>query len=109
MNYKDFDNYINAMTDDWFDSNEAGLNDLEDYMDYVHECADGSEFVIYYSKAWDLVTMIRDFNSDLYNDAESYAFDLFESFDSADHMMTIIAYGAIYTALSVAIQNRIDS
>ena len=74
-NIQDFDNYIDSLCDDVWINYKAQLNDQDDWHDIAHELADGSQYVIYYGMAWDLVTMIRRCDFSLFNDAEDSAFD----------------------------------
>lgn len=92
-NYNDFVDYIEMLAADFKESGQ------EDCTDYAHEAADGSEYVIYYGKAWDLIDTVRSYNSDLFCDGEAWALDLGEKHESLDSMLTSIAYGIIYTAL----------
>jgi len=92
-NYIEFQDYINMLAADFKDSG------YEDCTDYAHEAADGSEYVIYYGKAWGLIDTVRSYNSGLYFDGESWALGLGEKQESLDSMITSIAYGIIYTAL----------
>ena len=92
-NYIEFQDYINMLAAEFKDSGH------EDCTDYAHEAADGSEYVLYYGKAWDLIDTVRSYNSDLFCDGEAWALDLGEKHESLDSMVTSIAYGIIYTAL----------
>ena len=100
-NINDFNEYISMMVADY-----DGEADYSDYNDYAHECADGSEYVIYYSKAWDLVNLIRADNYSLYCDSESWAFDLGTEFESLDHTVAIVAYGIIHNAIIDTFNNQ---
>ena len=99
-NINDFNDYINDLVADY-----EGEADYSDYNDYAHECADGSEYVIYYSKAWDLVNMIRAENYSLYCDSQPWAFDL-ETEESLEHIMTIVACSIIHNAMMDAFNNQ---
>jgi len=96
-NYIEFQDYINALAADFKDSGH------EDATDYAHEAADGSEYVIYYGKAWDLIDTVRSYNSDLYFEGESWALDLCTRHESLDSMITSVAYGIIFTAVLEAV------
>jgi hypothetical protein len=89
-NINDFNEYISTMVAEY-----DGEADYSDYNDYAHECADGSEYVIYYSKAWELVNLIRAENYSLYCDSQPWAFD----FESLEHIMTIVACSIIHNAI----------
>jgi len=92
-NYNEFQNYIEMLASDFKASGHA------DCTDYAHECADGSEYVIYHIKAWNLIDTVRSYNSDLFCEGESLAFDLKERHNSLDSVVTCVAYGIIYVAL----------
>ena len=96
-NINDFNDYINMLAADF----EASGH--EDATDYAHEAADGSEYVIYYGKAWDLIDTVRSYNSDLFCEGESWALDLGERHESLDSMVTSVAYGIIFTAVVEAV------
>ena len=100
-NINDFNKYINDLVADY-----EGEADYSDYNDYAHECADGSEYVIYYSKAWDLVNMIRACDYSLYCDSESWAFDLGTDLESLDQAIVMTAYGIIHNAIIDTFNNQ---
>lgn len=93
---RDLNAYIDVLASDW-----DGEQDLHDFC---HEQADGSEYVIYYGKAWQLVDMIRWNDRSIFDAAEDAAFNHGTTFESADQMMTLIAYEIIYQELSLAVQ-----
>lgn len=102
-NYNDFIDYINILADDFKDSGHEYL------QDYAHEAADGSEFVIYYSKAWDLVNLVRSANYDLFNEGAEYVLELDTEGKDADEAMSLIAYGIIHSAvLQAVIANAVN-
>jgi hypothetical protein len=94
-NLIDFNNYIDLLVSDW-----DGVQDLHDFC---HEQADGSEYVIYYSKAWDLVNLIRWSDRSILDDAE-LAIENIQVGDSLDSIMCLLAYEIIYQQLSLAVQ-----
>ena len=61
-NYKEYIDYCQRLAEDVNDS----YSDDIDVNDRIHEIADGCSHVIYYSKAWDLVNMMREYNHELY-------------------------------------------
>lgn len=89
-NYIEFQDYIKMLSADFKQSGHKYV------QDYAHEAADGSEFVIYCGKAWDMIEIVRSYNSDLFFEGESWALDLCEDHKSLDSMITSIAYGIIY-------------
>lgn len=96
-NYIEFQDYINMLAAEFKDSGH------EDAADYAHACADSSELVIYYGKAWDMIDTVRSYNSDLFCEGESWALDLGEKHESLDSMTTSVAYGIIYVAVLEAV------
>ena len=90
-NINDFNKYINDLVSEF----EGEGTDYSDYNDYAHECADGSEYVIYYSKAWDLVNLVRENDYSLYCDSQPWAFD----FESLEHIITSVACSIITNAI----------
>jgi hypothetical protein len=102
-NYNDFVDYINMLASEFKDSGHEYLED------YAHACADGSEYVIYYGKAWDLVNLVRSANYDLFNEGAEYALELGTEGKDADETMSLIAYGIIYSAvLQAVIANAVN-
>lgn len=95
-NLRDLRAYIDLLASDW-----DGEQDLHDFC---HEQADGSEYHIYYGKAWQLVNMVRFDDRSIFDAAEDGAFNHGITFESADQMMTLIAYEVIYQELSLAVQ-----
>ena len=100
-NYIEFQDYINMLAADF----EASGH--EDATDYAHEAADGSEYVIYYHAAWELVELVRSYNSDLFYAGEEWAMDTFDpKHSSLDNLITSVAYGILYTAMMDAFNNQ---
>jgi hypothetical protein len=96
-NINDFNEYINSMVSEF-----EGEADYLEYNDYAHECADGSEYVIYYSKAWDLVNLVRENDYSLYCDSQPWAFD----FESLEHIITSVACSIITNAIMDAFNKQ---
>lgn len=73
-NYKDFLDYCQSIAAD-----VNSYSDDVEVTDRIHEIADGSQYVIYYSKAWDLVNMIREYDHELFlraaEELQDYALD----------------------------------
>lgn len=107
-NLQDFDNYIDSLCEDIWFNYKHGLNDQDQWHDITHEVADSSQYVIYYGMAWDLVTMMRHADSALFNDAENAAFDHGVEFESANQMMTLIAYELIYQAIMLTLNDKFN-
>jgi hypothetical protein len=96
-NYIEFQDYINMLAADFKDSG------LEYGEEYAMECAGSSEYVIYYGKAWELVTLVRDSNYDLYSEGEEYSSDCRSESTDLDRQMVSVAYWIIYTAVLEAV------
>lgn len=100
-NINDFNDYIDSLVEDFKEAWE------DDIGDYAHECADGSEYVIYYHRAWDLVELVRRYRTDLFYEGEEWAMDTFDpKHSSLDNLITSVAYGIIYTALVDALHKQ---
>ena len=95
-NLKDFNDYINTLASEW--DSEQGL----DLHDFCIEQADNSEYLIYRSKAWDLVNMIRNYDYSLLVAAE----DAIEYSDTQgiNNIMQVLAYEIIYQSLFLSVQ-----
>jgi hypothetical protein len=107
-NLQDFDSYIDSLCDDVWFNYKHDLNDQDDWHDIAHELADNSQYVIYYGMSWDLVTMMRHADSALFNDAEDAAFNHGIEFQSANQMMTLIAYELIYQAIMLTLNDKFN-
>ncbi len=94
----EFNAYIDLLLMDWDREQELS--------DFCHESADGSEHVIYYGNAWALVDFMRWHDADIFDAAEDAAFNSGIIFETANQMMTLIAYEIIYQELSLAMQER---
>jgi hypothetical protein len=95
---KELNSWVDACIED-FKSEDI------DPSDYAHECADGSEWAIYYGKAWDLVCACRDHAPEMLDQADSTYSDIF-SIDDANtdtrmcRLAYLIAHDALWGALS---------
>lgn len=96
--YNDFTAYIDLLASDW-----DGDQDLHDFC---HEQADGSEYVIYYGNAWQLVDLMRWHCRSTFDSAEDAAFNTGVEITSTDQLMTLLAYELIYQELSLAVQEK---
>lgn len=96
-NINDFNEHINSMVSEF-----EGEADYLEYNDYALMCADGSEYVIYYSKAWDLVNLVRENDYSLYCDSQPWAFD----FESLEHIITSVACSIIHNAIMNAFNKQ---
>ena len=107
-NLQDFNDYIDSICDDIWINYKAGLNDEDDWSDIAHECADGSQYVIYYGRAWALVTMLRHHDSSLFDSAEDAAFNYGIEFEGMDQVMTQIAFEIIYQHIMLTLNDKHD-
>ena len=101
ITYKEFNDYIDQLTAEYYAGN------YEDFSDYCHECADSSEYVMYYASAWDLVNMIRASDYTLLMDAELSLSEMVQDEVSINSIMSKLAYECIYQHLSLAIQEKL--
>ena len=108
-NLQDFDSYIDSLCGDVLINYKAQLNDQTDWPDIAHELAEGRQYVIYYGMAWELVTMMRHHDFSSYDSAEDAAFNSGIEFESANQMMTLIAYELIYQAIMLTLNNNFDN
>lgn len=103
-NYKEFLDYCRLRAEDineWY-------NDI-DLADRIHEMADGSTHVIYYSKAWDLVNMMRLNNCELLDHAcEEIRDNGFEFRGDINAYMTSITYYLISNGIRDAYYELIE-
>lgn len=107
-NYKEYLDYCKSLAEDINDN----YPDTIEILDRIHEIADGCQHVIYYSKAWDLVNMMREYNSELFMQAieEMEAISAVEEnrthLDNDIHkLMTWIAYILIRNGIQSAYES----
>ena len=98
-NYKEYIDYCQRLAED---VNDLYSDDI-DVNDRIHEIADGCQYVIYYSKAWDLVNMMREYNCDLLDEAiDDWIANGFEFKGDLHKYMTELAFllirNGIYSA-----------
>lgn len=97
---------------DWADTCEAlaleywESNSDQDAREYAHECADGCQWAIYYSHAWNLVNAARLLRPSDLDQAESDLEDLGFSFESLDKTMALLAYWLTYNEILTQIQKQ---
>lgn len=97
----------------WADTCEAlalqyWQDNSEDYepSEYAHECADSCQWVIYYGRAWDLVSAVRLVCPSDLDQAESDLEYLGFSFESLDKTMTLLAYWLTHNEILTQIQKQ---
>lgn len=90
---------------DWADTCETLAleywqdNSDQDPSEYAHECADGSQWAIYYGHAHELVNAARLLHPRDLDQAESDLEDLGFEFESLDKTMTLLAYQLTYSEI----------
>jgi hypothetical protein len=94
---REFDAFIAGAVEDF-----AG--EEMDPSDYCFEVADGSQYAIYYSHAWDLVNAMRHRNIEALRGAEMDYADLFPDQCDTDTRMCRLAYILTHQALAGEIQ-----
>ena len=101
-NYKEYLDYCQRLAKD---VNDSYSDDIE-VNDRIHEIADGCQYVIYYSKAWDLVNMMREYNHEVFNHAcEEVRDNGFEFEGDINAHITWIAYFLIRNGIYSAYQH----
>ena len=101
-NYKEYLDYCQRLAED---VNDSYSDDIE-VTDRIHEIADGCSHVIYYSKAWDLVNMMRLNNCELLDEAiEEVQGNGFEFEGDIHAYMTWLAYFLIRNGIYSAYQH----
>ena len=108
-NYKEYIDYCQNLALDI--SEDYTLDEIE-VTDRIDEIADGCQYVIYYTKAWDLVNMMRDYNHELFMQAvEEVQDNGFEHELAGDvnKLMTWIAFFLIRDGIYSAYQHIEES
>ena len=101
-NYKEYIDYCQSLAED---INDSYSDDIE-VTERIHEIADGCSHVIYYSKAWDLVNMMRECNHELFNEAvEEVRDNGFEFEGDINAHITWIAFFLIRNGIYSAYQH----
>ena len=104
-NYKEYIDYCQNLALDI--SEDYTLDEIE-VTDRIDEIADGCQYVIYYTKAWDLVNMMREYNHELFMHAvEEVQDNGFEHELAGDvnKLMTWIAFFLIRNGIHSAYQH----
>lgn len=101
-NYKEYIDYCQRLAED---INDSYSDDIE-LTERIHEIADSCQYVIYYSKAWDLVNMMREYNHELFMHAVEDVMDNgFEFEGDINAHITWIAFFLIRNGLYSAYQH----
>ena len=100
-NYKEYLDYCQSLAED---INDSYSDDIE-VIHRIREIADGCQYVIYYSKAWDLVNMMREYHYEKFNDAVDEVRDNgFEFEGDINAHITWIAFFLILNGIHSAYQ-----
>jgi len=96
---KEWESDVRSMAAEFADSDQ-------DPSDYAFECADGCQWAIYYSHAWDLVSAMRTHDRAALDAAEGDYGDVFtdEGDTSLDTHMCRLAYLMTHAALWDALE-----
>ena len=93
-NISDFHDYINSMVIAY------DTDSCSDYNEYAHDCSEGCQYTVCYHSAWDLVELVKRYNSPLFYEGEEMAMNTFDpKHSSLDNLITSVASGIIYTAM----------
>jgi len=75
---------------------EAVISEVDTYggdaEELIHQAVDGNMYVIYYSRAWDLVSSIRLYDHNLFIDAERSVSGMLDGSENLDQQITVMAY-----------------
>ncbi len=75
---------------------QAVISEVDTYggdaEELIHQAVDGNQYVIYYSRAWELVSAVRRYNQSLFNNAEYSVSDMFDGSENLDQQITIMAF-----------------
>jgi len=78
---------------------EAVISEVDTYggdaEELIQQAVDGNMYVIYYSRAWELVSAVRRYNQSLFNDVEMTVSGMFDGSENLDQQMTVMAYGIL--------------
>ena len=86
MNHSEYTTTMKSLIDSVYE--EFKRDDTQELMDICHETADSSEYVIYFGKAWDLVSFVRLHDFDEYLEAQDILEDIGEFCHELDTLMT---------------------
>lgn len=108
LNMNEFNEYINTLLADLMDGYCGEVNlSSDDCYDAMSELVGGSEYFIYYGKAFSLVAMLHECDPRQLQDADE-ALQCDVSPASIYEYMQLLAHEALYQGLSSALQKRLD-
>ena len=106
MNIKEYSNIYNGLVDDVLAEQPETFDDA---MELLHQFVDGSQYVIYYAKAWEMVKYLRDNEPCMLQEYESLAADVgTEAFESLNHYCTVIAYWALFEPARSLLEKELE-
>lgn len=83
---------------------EAVISEVDTYggdaEELIHQAVDGNMYVIYYSRAWDLVSSVRFYDHSLFIEAECSVSGMFDGSENLDQQITIMAYEILRMAVT---------
>ena len=102
MNYQEFDQFIRDVSQEIFDECDK---DMDRAHDLSFERANDCEYVIYYSKAWELCDYFRFNHYDQYSEAEYTVEELggFQNYRTVDALMCQMASCIVLDAVREAL------
>ena len=106
MNYDEYTTTMDSLIDSAYE--EFKRDDTQELSDIVHEIADSSEYVIYFGKAWDLVSFVRLHDFDEYLEAQNILEGIGEFCHELDTLMTKMAYWIIFNVVLGSVEERLD-
>jgi hypothetical protein len=75
---------------------QAVISEVDTYggdaEELIHQAVDGHQYVIYYARAWELVSSVRRYNQSLFNNAEYSVSDMFDGSENLDQQITVMAF-----------------
>jgi len=101
MTYSDYISYIELCASEW--------DGEQDVYEFASECADSSEYAIYYSKAWDLVEMMRHADFGILTNAEALLTEYAYEFCGVDDLMTRLSYVMIQEGVAETLFAKLEA
>lgn len=107
MNHLEYTDLMNTYIKTAYE--EFNQDDTRDLEDIVHKIADGDSWVIYYGRAWELVSFVRQSCFSEYIEANNKLSDIGENTADLDTLMSRTAYWIMYNKVYGAVQERLES
>ena len=97
MNYQEIKNEAEEIA-------QAVISEVDTYggdaEELIHQACDGNMYVIYYSRAWELVSSVRRYDQSLFIEAECSVSGMLDGSENLDQQMTIMAYEILRMAVT---------